>query len=64
MKSRIFTDAEQEALNKRLTGSKEDANGIYASRVKPKVKELLEVWFLKKKELEKIVQKKGLKDGN
>ncbi len=59
----IFTKAEQDALRKRLDGSKEDKNGIYASRVKPKIKELLEVWFPKKKELKKIVQKKGLNTG-
>lgn len=55
----IFTKAEQGALNKRLCGSKDDKNGIYASRVKPKIKELLEVWFPKKKELSKLIQSKG-----
>ena len=42
--------------------SKKDNNGIYASRVKPKIKELLEVWFPKKKELSKLVIEKGSKN--
>lgn len=58
-KSMIFTEAEQDALNKRLNGSKADPTGIYSARVKPKIKELLEVWFPKKKELEKLTQSNG-----
>lgn len=52
----IFTDAENKALQSRLSGSKEDSNGMYANRVKPKIKELLDVWFPKKKELEKLIR--------
>lgn len=37
----IFTDAEVEALRKRLDGCKEDGTGIYSARVKPKLKELV-----------------------
>lgn len=57
--SKLFTDAELNALDKRLEGDKKDDTGIYASRVKPKVKELLEVWIPRKKELEKLTQLKG-----
>lgn len=59
MESKIFTEAEQDALDKRLEGDKKDDTGIYSSRVKPKIKELLEVWMPRKKELEKLTRKKG-----
>lgn len=54
-KSRIFTDAERIALSKRLEGDKTDPTSIYSNRVKPKIKELFEVWFPKKKLLEKLL---------
>jgi len=40
--SKIFTTAELKALNDRLEGKKADPTGIYSSRVKPKLKEILE----------------------
>jgi hypothetical protein len=53
--SKIFTDAEIESLNKRLSGSKSDKTGIFSARVKPKIKEILEDWIPKKKILKKLV---------
>jgi len=57
MDSKIFTKAEKKSLDKRLEGDKSDPNGLFSARVKPKVKELLEHWFPKKTELEKLVEK-------
>ena len=58
MKSKIFTDAEIKSLNQRLKGIKKDSTGIFGGRVRPKIKELLDKWFPKKKQLEKIIQSK------
>lgn len=40
--SKIFTDAELTALNTRIQGVRSDPTGIFASRVKPKIVEILE----------------------
>ena len=53
--SKIFTTTELKSLDDRLKGSKKDKTGIFASRIKPKIKELLETWFPKKKELKKVM---------
>ena len=58
MKSTIFTEAEHEALNKRLKGKKLDKTGIFTARVKPKILELLNHWFPQKKELQKTIKTK------
>jgi hypothetical protein len=55
MKSKIFTQAEIEALEKRFEGKKDDPTGIYAGRVKPKLIEILEVWIPKKNKIKKTV---------
>lgn len=54
-KSRIFTDAEYKALEKRINGDNDDKNGIYSSRTKPKVEELINVWAPKLKVLKKLI---------
>lgn len=56
LESKIFTNAEHIALSKRLNGDKRDPTSIYASRVKPKLKEMFEVWFKKKDEIEKLLE--------
>lgn len=56
--SKIFTDAEVESLNKRLSGSKVDKTGIFSARVKPKIKEMLEDWLPKKAQLKKAIEVK------
>lgn len=55
MKSKIFTTAEIKALEKRFQGDKSDTTGIYSSRVKPKLIELVNVWFSKKTKIKKII---------
>lgn len=60
MQSKIFTEAETESLKNRLKGNRKDLTGIYSSRVKPKIKELIEIWFPQKKQLKKLIE---VKDG-
>jgi len=55
MDSTIFTEAEHKSLKDRLKGSKADKTGIFSSRVKPKIVEMLEHWFPQKKQLQKLV---------
>ena len=52
--SKLFTKAELDSLNKRLDGSKKDPTGIFASRVKPKLIELIE-WFKIKAKIKKLL---------
>jgi hypothetical protein len=40
LKQSIFTDTELEAMAKRLKGDYTDPTGIYANRVRPKLKEI------------------------
>lgn len=61
MDSNIFTEAEHKSLKERLKGSKKDDTGIFSSRVKPKIIEMLEHWFPQKKKLKKIVEVKNAK---
>lgn len=64
MGSKLFTEAELKSLNKRLKGDKSDSvTGIFYNRVKPKVKELLEQWLPRKKELKKLLDAKKKKGG-
>ena len=58
IKSKIFTNAEMQNMDERIAGSKKDSTGIFSARIKPKIIELLKVWFPKKKQLEKLVNKK------
>ncbi len=53
--SRIFTKAELKILKERLAGSKKDPHSLYASRVKPKIIELLK-WFKIRRILQKLVE--------
>jgi len=52
----IFTETELKEVNLRLQGKKSNYKIWY--RVKPKIEELLEVWFPKKKKLQKLIEKK------
>ena len=56
--SKIFTKAEIEELNQREKGNKKDSTGIFSARIKPKIRELLDEWFPKKKELEELIKRK------
>lgn len=64
MQSKIFTNAEQDFLEKRLKGKKNwDVSGIFSRRIKPKIQELLDYWFPRKKELQKLLDVKKKKGG-
>ena len=56
--SKIFTNAEIKSINEREKGNKKDKTGIFSGRVKPKIIELVDVWFPKKKQLKKLIIKK------
>lgn len=58
MNSKIFTNKETAVLQQRLGGDKTDRTGVWTSRIKPKIKEILEVWLPKKKELEEQMRGK------
>jgi len=55
LNSKIFTSAEYQSLQDRIRGIKSDKTGIFSSRVKPKIIEILEYWFPQKKKLQKLV---------
>ena len=55
--SKLFTKAELQEIERRKKGDKADKTGIFSSRVKPKIIELLE-WFTKRKELKKLIHKR------
>lgn len=61
MQSKIFTQAEHKSLEERLKGNKKDETGIFSARVKPKIIELIEHWFPKKRQLQKLIKKHGKK---
>jgi hypothetical protein len=51
----IFTKTEQAEVELRLSGKKKNYKIWY--RAKPKVFEMIEVWFPKKVQLEKLIKK-------
>lgn len=51
----IFKPCELERLNARLKGDKSDKHGLYAGRVKPKIKEIME-WWDRKAELRRLIK--------
>ena len=60
-KSNLFTKAELEELQRRKNKDFSDKTGIYSLRIKPKLTELLNYWFPRKKELEKLIESKRKK---
>lgn len=56
--SLIFTDAEMDAINRRMQGDKSDKTGIFSGRVKPKIAELIQ-WAAHKKTLGKLIAPKA-----
>ena len=58
MQSKIFTPTELEEIERRKKGDKSDKHGLFSNRVRPKINELLEVWFLKKIELKRLIKKR------
>lgn len=61
IKSKLFTEAEIKEINRRVAGGKRDFTGVFYARVKPKILELLNEWFPRKKELKKLVKSKRRK---
>lgn len=57
-KSRIFTNRELQEITIFQDGNRKDKNGIFCSKVRPKIKELFDVWFPKKKELQQLIRPK------
>jgi hypothetical protein len=57
--SGIFKPYELQDIERRKNGDLSDKNGTFSSRVKPKFKELLEVWFPKKRELKRLIKPKS-----
>lgn len=56
--SKIFTKAELQSIKDREEGNKSDKTGMFSNRVRPKINELLSVWFPRKKKLEELVKRK------
>ena len=58
--SRIFTNKELEVMEDRkneVKGIKADPHGTFATRIKPKIIELLN-WFSKRKMLRRLIEKR------
>lgn len=56
--SKIFSNTELQEMERRKAGDKSDKFGIFSARLRPKIRELLEIWFPKKDELEGLINKK------
>ena len=54
MESTIFTKTEYEEVEKRLQGKKENYKIWF--RAKPKIIEMLDKWFSKKKQLQNLIK--------
>ena len=61
MESKIFHQSELKSIEEREKGNRRDKNGTFSSRAKPKIKEMVDVWFPKQKELKKLI--KPIKSG-
>lgn len=59
--SKIFHRSELAEIQRRKQGDYSDKQGTFSARVKPKILELLEEWIPKKKELEKLIEKRKRK---
>lgn len=59
--SKIFSNTEMESMNKVKEGDRSDKTGVFYARAVPKIKELIEVWFPNRKELEKLIEPKKKK---
>jgi hypothetical protein len=55
-KSKIFGDKELALLEKHIVGSKKDDTGLWCRKIKPKVKELVDVWLPRRKELKRTIE--------
>ena len=65
MESKIFHQSELRTIEEFKKGNRRDKNGTFTNRVKPKINEMMDVWFPKKRELKKLIEPtKGKKHGN
>jgi len=54
----IFSNSELEALERRKNGVLSDSSGIFSARIKPKIKEILEIWLPQEEFLRKMIEQK------
>lgn len=59
--SRIFSKSEITEIERRKDGDYSDKYGLFSSRIRPKINEILEVWIPKKKELKRLIEPKRKK---
>ena len=57
-RSKIFGDKQLNLIEKRIKGDKKDRSGAWAGKIKPKIKEIVDIWLPRKKELMKLVEEK------
>jgi hypothetical protein len=55
-KSKIFGNKQLALLEERVKGSKDDPTGQFQLQVVPKIKEMLDLWFPRKTELEECLK--------
>lgn len=56
--SKIFTNSELAEMERQKSGDRSDKYGLFHNRVRPKIRELLNVWFPKANELAELERKK------
>jgi hypothetical protein len=56
--SRLFSQSDLREMERRKNGDYKDRFGVFSKSTRPKIREILEVWFPRRKELEKLVKPK------
>lgn len=56
--SRIFTNSELREMERRRLGDKSDRYGIFASKARPKIEELLYEWVNRQEDLKELIIRK------
>ena len=56
--SKVFSESQKKEIERQLTGDHSDKTGIFSQMVRPKIHDLLENWFPRKRELEKLLKPK------
>ena len=54
--SKIFSQSELKAIEEVKKGNRRDKTGVFYGRAKPKIIEMLEVWFKIKGQLKRLVK--------
>lgn len=55
--SKIFTNGELKVIEEFKAGNRNDKTGLFCRKIKPKIKELRDIWFLKIPELNELIKK-------